>query len=261
MTDAQDKKDLRILLVEDSPANADLFKAMLGRLGYPCRHCATGAAALEALRAEAYSLVLLDIRLPDTNGIDVTRAIRQELKIDNATMPVIALTAYSAPQEITSYLEAGMDDYLAKPLKMADLERALDEWLLRGAGSFDAFVWGMPYSYDDPPDLDVDALQSFVGFMGKDKLLQLVEQFQDDYVQKEAALRGKKQDAQTLQVLMHPLISMAASMGLMRLSTFCREVMDQCQDPAYRPPAELADQMHDCYAEGIASLKKHIETH
>jgi hypothetical protein len=50
MTDGQDKNKRRILLVEDSPANADLFAAMLGRLGYACRHCPTGTAAIESLR-------------------------------------------------------------------------------------------------------------------------------------------------------------------------------------------------------------------
>lgn len=259
MTDGQDKADFKILLVEDSAANAELFTAMLGRLGYTCNHAATGEAALEALREGAYHLTLMDIRLPDTNGIDVTRTIRQELQIDNIAMPIIALTAYSAPQDITSYLEAGMDDYLAKPVKMADLERALDEWLVSGPGSFDSFVWGFEHSYTEPPDLDVDALQSFMGFMGTDKIREMLTQFKEDYVQREAALRDEEHDAQSLQMLLHPLVATSASMGLMRLSTFCREVMDQCQDPDYRPAAELPDQLRSCYVDGIALLQAHIE--
>ena len=259
MTDMPPQNNYRILLVEDSIANAELFIAMLGRLGYNCHHCDTGAAALNALRAGRFDLALMDIRLPDTNGIEVTRAIREQLKIGNDAMPIIALTAYSAPSDITSYLEVGMDDYLNKPLKMKDLERVLEEWLVRGAGSFDAFVWGFEHSYDDPPDLDVDAMQSFIGFMGKDKLRDMLRQFKEDYVQREADIRSGGHDSRSLQPLLHPLIATAASMGLMRLSGLCRDIMDQCQDPAYSPPAELADQLNACYREGMQALAKHID--
>ena len=198
-------------------------------------------------------------RLPDTNGIEVTRTIRDDLKIGNDIMPIIALTAYSAPSDITSYLEVGMDDYLNKPLKMKDLERVLEEWLVRGGGSFDSFVWGFEHSYDDPPDLDIDALQNFIGFMGKDKLRDMLAQFKDDYVQRESDLRDGGHDAKSLQPLLHPLIATSASMGLMRLSGLCRDIMDQCQDPSYKPPAELADQLHACYSEGIKALSRHLD--
>ncbi len=259
MTDGQDKNKRRILLVEDSPANAELFAAMLARLGYACRHCPTGTAAIESLREGAHDLVLMDVRLPDMSGIEVTRRIREELRIDNNTMPIIALTAYSAPRDITSYLEVGMDDYLPKPVKIRDLERVLLEWLENGGGGFDSFVWGFEHSYEDPPDLDLEALQSFMGFMGKDRIRELLAQFQEDYVQRESDLRAGGHDAQSLQPLLHPLISTAASMGLMRLSGFCRDVMDQCQDPAWCPPAELADQLRACYDDGVTSLKAHMD--
>lgn len=259
MTDMPPQNNYRILLVEDSATNAELFTAMLSRLGYACQHCATGNAAIELLRSKRFDLALMDVRLPDISGIEVTRAIREQLKIGNEDMPIIALTAYSAPSDITSYLEVGMDDYLNKPLKIKDLERVLEEWLVRGAGSFDAFVWGFEHSYDDPPDLDVDALQNFIGFMGKDKLRDMLRQFKDDYVQRESDLRDGGHDAKSLQPLLHPLIATSASMGLMRLSSFCRDIMDQCQDPSYRPPAELADQLHACYDEGIAALSAHLE--
>lgn len=259
MTDMPPQNNYRILLVEDSTANAELFTAMLARLGYDCHHCETGAAALDALRDGRFDLTLMDVRLPDTNGIEVTRAIREQLNIGNDAMPIIALTAYSAPSDITSYLEVGMDDYLSKPLRMKDLERVLEEWLVRGAGSFDSFVWGFEHSYDNPPDLDIEAMQSFIGFMGKDKLRDMFTQFKEDYVQREAGLRDGEFDAQSLQPLLHPLIATAASMGLMRLSGFCRDIMDQCQDPNYTPPATLADELNARYRDGVKALSAHID--
>ena len=86
-----------------------------------------------------------------------------------------------------------------------------------------------------------------------------MRQFEQDYVQRESDLRDGGHDAKSLQSLLHPLIATSASMGLMRLSGFCRDIIDQCQNAGYAPPRELADQMRDCYNDGIAALHTHID--
>ncbi|MBU0799630.1 MAG: response regulator [Alphaproteobacteria bacterium] len=260
MIGSAERKPQRILLVEDGTTNAKLFSAMLDRLGYDCHVCSTGQAALDILKTEKFDITLLDIRLPDISGVKVARLIREELKIGNAAMPIIALTAYTAPQDVTTYLEAGMDDYLPKPLPIADLERALQEWSGETPENFDSFVWGFEYSYDNPPDLDVEALQNFIGFMGKDKIKDMYRQFREDYVQRQGELRASGHDCESVHHLLHPLIAVSASMGLMKLSGYCRNIIDQCQDRSYTPPANLAEEIQTFYDAGTAALSTYIKT-
>ena len=118
---------LRILLVEDHPINQRVALAMLAKLGHAADTAADGASALAALGATDYELVLLDLRLPDGNGLDLVprlrAASRQELWI-------AATTANALPEDRAACRAAGLDDFLAKPFSSADLGgvlvRALD---------------------------------------------------------------------------------------------------------------------------------------
>jgi CheY-like chemotaxis protein len=258
-----DKPKPKILLVEDSETNATLFAAMLERLGYEPHVCGTGAAALERLKTEKFALALMDLRLPDMHGTDVARAARAELGIDSDTMPIVAITAYSGGTAIAACFEAGMDDYMAKPLQMKTLDAMLDRWLVNGASSFDDFLWGHGIDDgpdDNPSDLDVEMLESFIGFMSARRLDQMFRQFCEDYTQRYDSMKKGQRSAAALRPLLHPLIATAASMGLARLSIRCREIMDQCQDDGYTLDDDSLRDLHQCYKTGIGELKAHLES-
>jgi len=114
----------RVLLVEDNPVNALLAQALLGREGCSVDRAATGAEALEAAAHAPYDLILMDVRLPDMDGLAAARAIRAR---DVAT-PIVALTANSFEEDRHACLAAGMDDFLTKPLSAAALRAALHRW-------------------------------------------------------------------------------------------------------------------------------------
>ena len=86
-----------------------------------------GAAALAAMRAAAFDLVLLDVRMPGMNGLDTARAIR-ELPGRNGRIPIIALSAGAMKSEIDACLAAGMDGHLAKPIQKSTLLQTIDLW-------------------------------------------------------------------------------------------------------------------------------------
>ncbi len=93
---------------------------------------ANGLDALEALERQPYDIVLMDIRMPQMNGFDATRAIRERLP--KAEQPrIIAITAYALDGDREKCLQAGMDDYIGKPVVIEDIRRMLDKYV-RGEG-------------------------------------------------------------------------------------------------------------------------------
>jgi len=122
-----------ILLVEDIDINRDLVCEMLGRLGHRTEVAENGAEALSraAQLGESpytFDLILMDIQMPVMDGLTATRAIRA-LGGRAATIPIVALTANAFAAEIADCRAAGMDDHLAKPVAMSDLEAALSRWV------------------------------------------------------------------------------------------------------------------------------------
>ena len=115
---------LRILLAEDNTTNQKLAQSLLGRLGYHADIAANGLEALQALKRQAYDVVLMDVQMPEMDGLEATRILRQELL--EAQQPyVIAMTANAMEGDRELCLAAGMDDYVSKPIRVEELVRAL----------------------------------------------------------------------------------------------------------------------------------------
>ena len=118
----------RILVVDDGPVNAMLASSVLEKSGYQVNVANSGAEALELGKEKIYDLVLMDIFMPDMDGLETTRLWRQ-LEGTNAKVPVIALTANALVEDRQRFLDQGMDDYLAKPYKPTELRELVLRWL------------------------------------------------------------------------------------------------------------------------------------
>ncbi len=118
----------RILLVEDNPINQQVARRMLEKLGQQVVVVDDGAAALEALAQTRYDAVLLDCHMPDIDGLEVTRRVRAGDGV-NRDVPLIALTADAAAGTRAACLDAGMSDYLSKPIALRRLAGTLIHWL------------------------------------------------------------------------------------------------------------------------------------
>ncbi|PKN07047.1 MAG: hypothetical protein CVU73_14530 [Deltaproteobacteria bacterium HGW-Deltaproteobacteria-8] len=119
-------RPLKLLLVEDEYVNQLALCHMLENKGHSCVSVSDGQQALEALRQETFDAVLMDVQLPVMNGMEATGAIRRgEAGQDKVTIPIIALTAFAMTEDREKFLAAGMDDYLAKPVLIEDLQKAL----------------------------------------------------------------------------------------------------------------------------------------
>ncbi|MBK6741891.1 MAG: response regulator [Hydrogenophilales bacterium] len=120
----------RVLVAEDVPANQKVAQSMLGRLGIEADIAENGEVALALWRAGSYPLVLMDCQMPVMDGYEATRRIRAtEAEAGRPRTPVIALTANALPGERQKCLESGMDDFMSKPFRRAELEAMVRRWL------------------------------------------------------------------------------------------------------------------------------------
>jgi CheY-like chemotaxis protein len=121
--------DRTILIVEDDELLRDAFKLLLEDAGYQVLEAGTAGDALRLVTERLPALVVLDLGLPDRPGLDVVRAMRQDLDLKDT--PVIALTGRVGDQERRACLDAGCDRYLAKPVAPTDLLRELPTLMAR----------------------------------------------------------------------------------------------------------------------------------
>jgi signal transduction histidine kinase/ligand-binding sensor domain-containing protein/DNA-binding response OmpR family regulator len=119
------KPSLRLLLAEDNRVNQALAVALLKREGHTVTVVDNGASAVAAATTGGFDAVLMDVQMPEMSGIDATMAIRTHEATTGAHVPIIALTAHAMHGDQERCLEAGMDGYLAKPIRAADLRQAL----------------------------------------------------------------------------------------------------------------------------------------
>jgi CheY-like chemotaxis protein len=118
---------LHILLVEDEPINQKVVQFMLDNLGYSYDSAISGYSALDLIKENTYDLILMDIQLPDINGIEVTKQIRSQ----GITTPIVATTAYSFDDELQSYIASGMNDVLLKPFRQEQILNLIQKWTYR----------------------------------------------------------------------------------------------------------------------------------
>ena len=159
----------RILIVEDHPVNLKLLKRQINLLGYLSDVASDGIEALEKWRADSYALVLTDCQMPHMDGYQLSREIRALEKSlgSNNPVPIIACTANALASDAQLCLDAGMDDYLPKPITLPGLKSKLDRWIGEAPAS------QAPPKSDDPQDnmppvretdvLDPTALAQFTG--------------------------------------------------------------------------------------------------
>ncbi|MCK9565395.1 MAG: response regulator [Methanothrix sp.] len=128
------RSDLVILLAEDNPINQKVALSMLKRLDYKADVANNGLCVLSSMERKVYDVILMDIQMPDMDGLEATRSIREQ-KMKKQPY-IIAMTAYALDGDREEFLKAGMNDYLSKPIRMEELKLALErcENVLTGSG-------------------------------------------------------------------------------------------------------------------------------
>lgn len=130
MSDVKSDKACKVLVAEDNRINQKVVLGMLKKLGYEADLVENGKAAVVAIQNNDYAMVLMDCQMPEMDGYEATRQIRK-LGGTAQSIPVVALTANAMMGDREKCLNAGMDDYMAKPVRMDLLKQTLGVWTSR----------------------------------------------------------------------------------------------------------------------------------
>ncbi|WP_343346599.1 ATP-binding protein [Sphingomicrobium sp. XHP0239] len=216
----------RILLAEDVAMNQELAMAMLSSMGHCVEVVEDGAAALAAIRARDFDLVLMDIQMPHMDGLAAARAIRS-MPGPRGKVPIIALTANGLPEQVIAYRKAGMDGHVAKPIHRPSLEAALSEHL----GSVVSERPSAAHPQDAPLSFEETSFDGVRNLLGDERVAGHLETVANSLRDIDAASPSDQ------RAIAHKLASQAATLGLHRLARAAAAVE---QDPNGRNLAELA---------------------
>jgi CheY-like chemotaxis protein len=221
-----------VLLVEDNVTNQMVAAGMLKRLGVKADIVADGKAALTALRARHYALVLMDVQMPEMDGIEATELIRSGVAetLDSA-VPIVAMTAHAFSEERQRCLDAQMNDFVTKPVTLERLRAILDQWHLRASpGQGDQRQEPAPVSAASLPCFDYDEL---LGRVSEDTELatKVLGAFLEDAPQRmsnlEQCLRAGDSAGGALQA--HSLQGASGAVGAKALRSVALEIEACCR--------------------------------
>jgi PAS domain S-box-containing protein len=217
---------LRVLVAEDNLVNQKVILHLLQRLGYQADIANNGLEVLEALSQRPYDLVLMDIQMPEMDGLMTTEQIRQHgLKIEQPY--IIAITANAMQGDREDCLAAGMNDYLSKPIRTEQLIHALQQCHLyvEAIAPISSSQPALP-SLKLSETIDEAALQALCDEADNDVLIELVNCYLNETPKLLKAIQGAiaKQDAIALRHASHTLKSSSATLGAIHLPKLCAEL-------------------------------------
>jgi CheY-like chemotaxis protein/HPt (histidine-containing phosphotransfer) domain-containing protein len=217
-----------ILVAEDDEANRLLTLQQLERLGHSARGAAAGDEAVAAVAEHPFAMVLMDCNMPGLDGFAATRAIRAAEEGTDRRTVIVAITAGGLEDDRAACLDAGMDDYLTKPVLLADLRRLIGKWIEGAAGaSFAEEELDAPATEGWAGPVDREAFDRFRSEVGGDQFAALfVRVFLRELGGRVAGIRNARDegDVETLRRLAHTLKSSSATIGARRLAELCRRL-------------------------------------
>ena len=205
----------RILLAEDVEFNRELIVAVLEPLGHAIDIARNGREAVEAVKTRQYDLILMDMQMPEMDGLEATRIIRQRGGA-SAEIPILALTASVLPEDIALCREAGMNDHFAKPIRGPELVVRVSSWLA-----------AKPVP-DALSALDCAKIDSLRHALGDAKALVLLGHLADQIVSDLSVIAGSAQDTTALRGPAHNLRGAAGSFGFGNLSEAAAALEELC---------------------------------
>ncbi len=237
-TEVKSVEKLRILLAEDNVVNQKVVLLQLKQLGYGADVAANGIEVLEALQRQPYDVVLMDVQMPEMDGLEATRIIRQQWSPELCPQ-IIAITANAMAEERDKCLEVGMDNFITKPMKVPELAQALQQAcrididITRWKNINDTKT-NQQFSKNIKKDslikpksmLDVTMLESIISMGGKELLGEIIEDYLNFAPSRLAAIREAivADDANKLRMTAHVLRSSSGNLGGVTLGNICNQL-------------------------------------
>ncbi len=208
------KFPLKILLAEDNIVNQKVALHLLQQLGYTADVVKDGLAVIKAVNNRAYDVVLMDVQMPKMDGLEATR----QIVASNRVRPrIIAMTANAMQGDREECLNAGMDDYLSKPIRLDQLAQALNQCQIKTTVT------------TLPSPLDAKVIEEFKQMVGENAeaiLVEIIDCYLEDAPKhlKNMAIAIAQNDRSQLRQASHTLKSSSATLGATNLATLCQEL-------------------------------------
>ena len=246
---------LRILLAEDNTVNQKLALRVLEKMGYLADTVANGLEVVEAIKRKRYDIIFMDVQMPEMDGLEATRMLR---KIDIRFQPkIIAMTANAMQGDRERCLEAGMDDYISKPIRLAEIQSALIRW-----GSKIQTKKSPPATRSSERKKSVidEGMISALRDMGPEIFVELVELYLEEAPNQVAELRRQFElgDAAGMAAAAHSLKGSSLNLGANSLADICKQIELKGKNGNLVKVDDLLEQLDLRYEEVQTALAKEI---
>jgi CheY-like chemotaxis protein/HPt (histidine-containing phosphotransfer) domain-containing protein len=235
---------LNILVAEDNPLNQKLLLRILERMGYRADVAANGIEAIDALAKSKYDLIFMDVEMPEMDGLEATRRILRNGRT-NGKPVIIGTTAYAMEEDMKKCFEAGMDHYISKPIKVEEIQLAIEQWgsphnagnpvgsgglprppsLGRKAANSDSFGnRTLQTAFIDPRR--IREINAIAGANDPLLLRQLIEIYLEEYPKslEQARQCVAGNDVASLLAVAHRLKGSSVNLGITPVAELCRKI-------------------------------------
>jgi CheY-like chemotaxis protein/HPt (histidine-containing phosphotransfer) domain-containing protein len=222
---------VRVLLADDNPINQKVGVSVLQKLGYRADIANNGLEVLQALEQKAYDILFLDVQMPEMDGLEAARRIGQRWPAEKRPR-IIAMTGNALIGDREKCLEAGMDDYITKPIRIADLQAALERWAMPRQKKTDTSFLTRPVTIPVEQLLDQNILaelREMPPSEGISMLRELIDLFLDSAPKRIAQIRDSSSNAAQLSFHAHALKSMSLNLGAKRVVEISRQLEESAR--------------------------------
>jgi len=254
------ERSFQILLAEDNPINQQVAIGVLQKWGHVIDVAENGLEVLQKLETKVYDLVLMDVQMPKMSGLVATRIIREKEQVTGTHIPIIGLTAQVLAGDRESCLDAGMDDYVPKPIKK---DRLLEALLQVGDAKANIDTDVCEIDEDLKDVLDADALALLIGleapgiFSVSDLVDTYVETTPDYIRQMEAAIHVG--DGEAVARYAHALKGSCLSVGAVRVSEVCERLEVLGTDGHLEASFDVLDDIRTAFEMATIALREYIK--
>ena len=260
-------KNLRILLAEDNSVNQKVASLMLEKLGYRADIVSNGSEAINLVRTIPYDCILMDIEMPEIDGITATKSIIAQNLVH--TPYIIGLTAYATIEDRDRCFQAGMQNFITKPIRIEELERALDKIIALKAQDSDCTSGKedipvnkkAPPGFEKPTILDLDVLNSLrqlAGTNAQQFLTKIINQYFEDSPEriKVIAHALAVKDTEALRKAAHGLRSGSANLGVIGLAEYCKNLENMARAGEIPENSQIITKLEAIYAQAKIALQQ-----
>jgi CheY-like chemotaxis protein/HPt (histidine-containing phosphotransfer) domain-containing protein len=247
---------LRVLLADDNPINQKVGLSVLQKLGYRADVASNGLDVLKALEQTAYDVLFLDVQMPEMDGLDCARQICQRWNRDKRPV-IIAMTGNALMGDRDKCLAVGMDDYISKPVRIAELQSALERWGPTKSRKLDTafFVRNPP-----PPsaglldEVMISELRDMPPLEGVSMLHELIDLFLESAPGRIAQISEFVNDPRKLAFHAHALKSMSLNLGAKKIVALSQELENLGRAGAVEQAPGLVRELEVTFSQTKAQL-------